>query len=605
MSELPAASSLSFPDSSTTDVDILICGGGLAGLTLARQLRLEHPRLRITVVERLARPLPESCHKVGESSVELASQYLESLGLTDYLLSRQLVKFGLRFFPGGGHLPVDQRYELGPGSEPVVRSYQLDRGRFEQDLRDMCEAQGISLVEGAIVRNVELGTGGAAHRVTFDRRGDMTTLTTRWVVDASGRNAILKKQMKTARGTNHPANAGWFRIAEKVDTSTFSQSASWLGVHGGDRRWWSTNHFMGRGYWVWLIPLANDRTSVGIVTHGDVHEFERVRTHENAMAFLREFEPHIARHLEDCKPLDYRCLNGYSHSIARCWSPERWAIVGEAGAFVDPLYSPGSDFIAFANCFTAQLIREDLEGQELEARCMQYNAQYRSLVNGAVALFRGAADVYGHPHALAAKVFWDNFSYWSFPCQYYQQNLFRLRGEVHDEIAGMGARIVELSECVQSLVRVWAKRHPVTDFSRVFMGLPAFPSVPVDAHLALQRRMSVDEAMDYLRMRVNQAEALVGEYIVRTAIQFGPGEGLAILEASGFPQWNVRLPADRIAAESTKGLARRRALGTVARDIERNLGRVEPHPEWHTALEQLYRGRAVVPTDAAVDAEPA
>src|SRR5262245_65341054 len=92
-------------------VDVIICGGGLAGLLLARQLRRTHPDLGVVLIERMARPLPEAAHKVGESSVELACQYFESLGLKEYLLDRQLIKHGLRFFPGGGHLPLVERSE--------------------------------------------------------------------------------------------------------------------------------------------------------------------------------------------------------------------------------------------------------------------------------------------------------------------------------------------------------------------------------------------------------------------------------------------------------------------------------------------------------------
>ena len=61
--------------------DVVICGGGLAGLLLARQLRQQMPDLSVAVIDRMARPLPDAAHKVGESSVELGCQYLEELGL--------------------------------------------------------------------------------------------------------------------------------------------------------------------------------------------------------------------------------------------------------------------------------------------------------------------------------------------------------------------------------------------------------------------------------------------------------------------------------------------------------------------------------------------
>ena len=58
-----------------TDFDVVICGGGLAGLTLARQLKLELPELSVAVIDRFKHPLPEAVFKVGESSVELGTFY--------------------------------------------------------------------------------------------------------------------------------------------------------------------------------------------------------------------------------------------------------------------------------------------------------------------------------------------------------------------------------------------------------------------------------------------------------------------------------------------------------------------------------------------------
>jgi len=420
--------------------DVVICGGGLAGLTLARQLRRAHPSLDILVAERTTRPIPEATHKVGESSVELGSRYLENIGLREYLVENHLFKFGLRFFLGDGKMPLHERTEIGPAIEPIVPSYQLDRGRFESDLRDMIEADGVTLLEGVKVGAIDLNPGDTPHELeiqqveskgAYDLEGDVTSdevnqkekarIRCRWLVDATGRASLLRKRMKLTRGTKHAANASWFRVDGKVDITDFVSTdiEAWHKAAWSSERWRSTNHFMGPGYWAWIIPLSSGKTSIGLVTHDSHHPFERIRNLENTLAFLKEREPAVASALEPYEILDFGCLRGYSHNTARSWSADRWAIVGEAGAFVDPFYSPGTDFIAYANSFTEDMIARDLAGEDLVNRARELSALYRSLIGGGVDLYRDAAEVYGHAEALLTKVYWDNFVYWSYPCQLY------------------------------------------------------------------------------------------------------------------------------------------------------------------------------------------
>ena len=79
--------------------DVVIAGGGLAGLTLARQLHLEAPRLRVLVCEKRQHPVPEAAFKVGESSVEIGAHYFKTIVDLKALLERDhLPKLGLRYF---------------------------------------------------------------------------------------------------------------------------------------------------------------------------------------------------------------------------------------------------------------------------------------------------------------------------------------------------------------------------------------------------------------------------------------------------------------------------------------------------------------------------
>ena len=85
--------------------DVAILGGGLAGLTLALQLKRENPGVSVVVAEKRKGPAPLAAFKVGESTVEVSAHYFaEICGLRDHLENDEVVKAGLRFFmPAAGN----------------------------------------------------------------------------------------------------------------------------------------------------------------------------------------------------------------------------------------------------------------------------------------------------------------------------------------------------------------------------------------------------------------------------------------------------------------------------------------------------------------------
>src|SRR5687767_14152078 len=188
--------------------DVVILGGGLAGLSLARQLHLEAPSIRVLVAERRQHPVPEAAFKVGESSVEIGAHYFQKrLDLDEHLRSRQLEKLGLRyFFPHGDNRDLTGRVELGPPGFPPVPSFQLDRGRLENHLLRTNADAGVTVLDGARVQDVALHAQGG-HRVTIATADGVTTVGARWVVDASGRAGLIKRRLGLVKSSTHGANA--------------------------------------------------------------------------------------------------------------------------------------------------------------------------------------------------------------------------------------------------------------------------------------------------------------------------------------------------------------------------------------------------------------
>ena len=118
------------------DHDVSIVGGGVAALTLALELRRARPATRILVIEPNTHPVPEVTHTVGESTVEVSAHYLrDRLGLGDHLSTSHIRKMGLRmFFSHERNTDIAQRMELGSSSFVPQVTYQIDRGRLENEL---------------------------------------------------------------------------------------------------------------------------------------------------------------------------------------------------------------------------------------------------------------------------------------------------------------------------------------------------------------------------------------------------------------------------------------------------------------------------------------
>jgi hypothetical protein len=141
-------------------------------------------------------------------------------------------------------------------------------------------------------------------------------------------------------------------------------------------RWHSTNHLHGPGYWVWLIPLATDFTSLGIVASEEYHPFDTFNTWERAKEWLIKNEPQFYSMIESRTPDDFKVMRHYAHTSVQVLSHERWACTGEAAVFIDPFYSPGSDSIAFANCNITACIDLDRRGQLSQEICASLSSEF-------------------------------------------------------------------------------------------------------------------------------------------------------------------------------------------------------------------------------------
>ena len=443
----------------TLQADVVILGGGLAGLCLALQLRQRFADLAIVVLERNAHPLPIAAHKVGESKVEIGAHYLaETLGLREHLDDVHIRKFGFRFFWSEGREDLEDVTELGVSSVMPTPTWQIDRGILENHLGELARARGIDFRDQSIVRGVDLGAGDSAHAVRATVHGEAKTFNARWVIDASGRAGILKRKLDLAEDNGHDANAVWFRIDAMLAVDDWCADKDWSArCEPANERWRSTNHLCGPGYWVWLIPLGSGAHSVGIVCDAKMHPIEKMNTFERALEWLHEHQPLVAKACEAGrdKLMDFRFLRGYSYGCKQVFSGDRWALTGEAGVFLDPFYSPGSDFIAISNTYICEMIALERAGKPIGPYARIFEQLYFSFYTNTMSLYRDNYTLFGDAEVLSIKVVWDYAYYWGILCQLVFQNRLtdiNLLGDVQAELLDAARLNVDM----QAFFRRWA-----------------------------------------------------------------------------------------------------------------------------------------------------
>jgi flavin-dependent dehydrogenase len=358
--------------------DVIVIGGALAGAASAILLLRKNPGIRILIIEKSEK----LTRRVGEATVEVSAYFLgHVLGMTQYLNDHHISKQGLRFWFANDQVKsLDQSAEVGPRYLARLPSYQLDRASFDEEVLRRAEAAGATVLRPAIVSKVELVSGG--QQTMEVKHGERRfQASARWIVDASGVNALLaRKQGWWRSNSEHPTAAAWsrWRGVKDWDSRELAEKyPKWAAAVYGTRGT-ATNHIIGDGWWAWFIPLKGGDVSVGVVYDQRLVDFpqEGGRLGDRLKNFLMK-HPVASEMLEDATFVEedvHRRKNLAYYSTT--FAGDGFVLVGDAAAFMDPFYSPGMDWISFTTSSSVDLITEQRKGSQIAARIEKHNRDF-------------------------------------------------------------------------------------------------------------------------------------------------------------------------------------------------------------------------------------
>jgi flavin-dependent dehydrogenase len=392
--------------------DAVILGGAFSGASAAILLRRELPQLRVLVVEK-AEAFDE---KVGEATTEMSAMFLtRRLAMWQHLENEQLPKEGLRYWFSNekvtGHANAS---ETGGVIRSTVPAFQLRRDALDEHLLATAIAEGAEILRPAKVRDVVIGDFD--HRVTVEVNGEVRDIACRWVLDASGRVNLLGRKLNLIeRNEQHPTAAIWCRWK---NVRHIDDLAVRLGIADGNvgSRRLGTNHYTGYGYWIWVIPLGNGETSIGVVFDKRLVGLHHSKNRgDDFIAFLKAI-PALEELLDGAEPrLDD--LRFYSHLAyaTKQYMGRGWSLLGDAAAFLDPYYSPGLDHAAFTVEATVEIMKKDAMHADLAPLIAEHNETFvRSYWRFFRAAYKDKYYYMGEADLLSAAMLIDTAQYYIF-----------------------------------------------------------------------------------------------------------------------------------------------------------------------------------------------
>lgn len=326
--------------------DVVIIGAGPSGSVSASLLKKQG--FSVCVLEKQHFPR----FVIGESLLPHCMEILEDAGLVDAVHAEKSFQFknGAAFTWGNRYTYFDftDKFTAGPGT-----TYQVRRGIFDKILIDETAKKGVEVRFGHEVLALD-NSGDVAVISARTEAGEDYQISAKFVLDASGYGRVLPRLMALDTPSHLPARLAHFtHIDDNITATDFDRNKILI-----------TTHPTHRDVWLWLIPFADNRCSIGVVGLPDVLEGD-------SETVLKKFAlecPMLNRILANANwnnEFPFRNIQGYSANV-KSLHGKHFALLGNAAEFLDPVFSSGVTIALHSAQLAARLVTKQLGGQAVD-----------------------------------------------------------------------------------------------------------------------------------------------------------------------------------------------------------------------------------------------
>ncbi len=300
--------------------DVAIIGGGPAGSTAATLLARAGRRVLILEREKFPR------FHIGESLLPFSMKAFQRLGVEEkFRRAGFMEKFGGEIVGACSEEGAKFYFKDGLGSK-TDRSYQVTRADFDKVLLDHAAENGAEVREETMVERVAFSDAGVTLSVK-EKSGGAADLRARYVIDASGRNSVVGSHFKLKKNYAHLQKLSVFAHYDGVTRDPGIDGTLTRLVRAADR-------------WFWMIPLSEERMSIGVVLDAATYKKARLSPEEFLEQALDE-QPVIANRMPAAtRVTPVTVAADFSYRNEKL-AGERWLLAGDAAGFIDPVFSSG------------------------------------------------------------------------------------------------------------------------------------------------------------------------------------------------------------------------------------------------------------------------